>query len=319
MQQQLGAPRSHQAADAEHFTGTGLEVDAAQCHAALPGWIHLHAAQGQQRASRRGLTTRIVVFDAPPHHAANDLVGIGTRGFERALGRTVAQDGDAICDREYFIQFVRDEHAGHAARAQPPQLRQQRIDLVARKCRRGLVQHQHLRLARDGAGNLDELLLADAEIADTRRRIELDATIRQRRGGLRVDAVPVDAPEPVRKRSQEQVLADRHVRKQRQLLVDDRDAGPLRVAGRAKFDGPIVDDDVTLVAAVRMHTRQQLDQRGLARTVLAAQCVNLAGTQLEADAVERNYGAEALADRTGRQDGAIVHGRGGRWASGTPR
>ncbi len=50
VQQQLGAPRAHQAADAEHFAGTDLEVDAAQRHAALPGRIHVQAAHGQQRA-----------------------------------------------------------------------------------------------------------------------------------------------------------------------------------------------------------------------------------------------------------------------------
>jgi hypothetical protein len=57
----------------------------------------------------------------------------------------------------------------------------------------------------------------------------------------------------MRKRAQEQVLADGHVREQRELLVDDRDSGPLRVAGRPEFNREAVDEDVAVVAAVRMH------------------------------------------------------------------
>ena len=82
---------------------------------------------------------------------------------------------------------------------------------------------------------------------------------------------------------------------------------------------PAVDVDLAFVAAVRMHTGQQLDQRRLARPVLAAERVYLARSQVEAHATERRHRAEALHDRVCFEDDAFTHGRGGRCASGVPR
>ena len=73
--------------------------------------------------------------------------------------------------------------------------------------------------------------------------------------------------------------------------------------GVAKRAGLPVDHELALVAAVRVDAAEHLDQRGLAGAVLAAQRVDLAGAQVEADVLERDDAAEALDDRRGPRGG----------------
>src|SRR5262249_52799623 len=61
-----------------------------------------------------------------------------------------------------------------------------------------------------------------------------------------------------------------------------------------------------------MDARQELDQRGLARAVLAAERVDLPGPQVEGDALERGHAAETLDDAPRLEDrprGALAHRR----------
>jgi hypothetical protein len=206
---------------------------------------------------------------------------------------------------------------GHAGRSGGDA--EQHVDLVARERRGGLIQHQHARSAPERPRDLHQLLLANAQIADTRLWVEVDGGFPQQRARPQLHLVPVDAAQPPRQRAEEQVLGDRHLREQRQLLVDDGDAGALRVARRAQRRRRAIDDDRALVAAVRMHAREQFDQRRLAGAVFTAERVDFAGAQREADTVERGHAAEALDDAARLEDRGRAHGRGGRRAAGTPR
>ena len=73
-----------------------------------------------------------------------------------------------------------------------------------------------------------------------------------------------------------------------------------------------VDQNLAFVAAVRVHAGEQLDQRGFAGAVLAAQRVHFAGAQVEADARERGDAAEALDDVARLEDEVGRHDGGGR-------
>ena len=85
--------------------------------------------------------------------------------------------------------------------------------------------------------------------------------------------------------AQKDVLRHGHVGHLHQLLVDDGDAvfpGGVDVVDRHLL---AFDEDLALLGDV--DAAQHLDQRGLARAVLAQQRVDLAGQQLEVHALKR--------------------------------
>ena len=112
-----------------------------------------------------------------------------------------------------------------------------------------LVQDQQPHLLGQRLGDLDQLLLADAEIGDQRVRRLLQAHLRQQLPGAPVDLVAIDHAEPRRRMRQEDVFRDRHQRDQRQLLVDDDDAERLGAVDVAKAPLLAVEDDGAFVAA----------------------------------------------------------------------
>src|SRR5690606_29335038 len=125
-------------------------------------------------------------------------------------------------------------------------------------------------------------------------------------------ALHVDAPERAepahRLEAEEEVPPDRHQRDQRQVLVHRRDARLERLARRAERYLAAVDQ----VAAGRgpVHAREDPDQRGLARAVVAQQARDLARLDLHAHVLERRDVAEALRDTLDAQQrrAAVRHG-----------
>ena len=221
-----------------------------------------------------------------------------------------------------------DVDAGDAASAQLANQLQQRVDLMARQGRGRLVEYQHPRSAGDGACYLHQLLLADAQLPDARRRIQRDMAVREQLRGPGVHLVPIDERAAPGQGADKQVLGDAHFRKQRQFLVDDRDPGVLSIARRAQHGAGTVDKDLTVVTAMGMHAREQLDQRRFAGAVLAAQCVHFTRAQLEVDAVQCRDAAEPFDDISSREHRGARHarrgahraaGRAGRSAAGTLR
>src|SRR5260363_1967 len=101
---------------------------------------------------------------------------------------------------------------------------------------------------------------------------------------------------------QEDVLRDRHQRNQRQLLVDDDDAERLGIIDVTEPPLLTFEDDLALVAAMRIDAAQHLHQGRLAGPVLADQSVDLARRDGEADVPQGLDIAEALADVAHFQD-----------------
>jgi hypothetical protein len=76
--------------------------------------------------------------------------------------------------------------------------------------------------------------------------------------------------------------------------VDDGDAGRLGLGGTREVHGLAVELDHARVPAV--HAAHDLDQRGLARAVLADQGVDAAGLHDQGARAERDHGPEGLGD-----------------------
>src|SRR2546428_13955737 len=101
--------------------------------------------------------------------------------------------------------------------------------------------------------------------------------------------------------AEEEVLLDRQVGHEAELLEYGADAALSRVVDGAELDGRPAHEDVAGVAAER--ASDDVDERGLARTILVKQDVDLSWSQIEVDAVERLYTGEPLAHPAQAEEG----------------
>ncbi len=224
-------------------------------------------------------------------------------------GRAVAQDGHRVGDAAHLVQLVADDDRGHALRLQLQNQVEQRLAVGFRQCRGRLVEDQQPHFLRQRLGDLDQLLLADAQAVHQRLRRLAQADLAQQLLRPLERLLPVDHPAGRAFVAQKQVLGDRQQRHQRQLLVDDDDPPPFAVADPGEPGELAVVEDFALVIPVRVDARQHLHQGRLARAVLADKRVDLALFDGEADVVER------LDPRKGLGDGPHLEKR----AHGRPR
>ena len=174
-----------------------------------------------------------------------------------------------------------------------------------------LVHDEYLRVHGQRLGDLHQLLLGDGERADRRGGAEIRAHNVEQLFRLAVGARPVDEGASLELVADEYVLRHRQVGIGCGVLVDGGDAVLLGDDGVAHDHLLALEDDL---AAVRlMHAGQRLDERGLARAVLADEGVYLSGAQVELHAVQSLDAREYLGDilhfqQVFRHGGAPQHG-----------
>ena len=127
--------------------------------------------------------------------------------------------------------------------------------------------------------------------------ISSEARISAARARIARQSMP---PQRVARRvAEEDVLGHGQLGEQQQLLEHGGDAGGLRLLRAAEVDLAPVDADRARVRPV--DAGDDLDQRRLAGAVLAQQRMDLAGTDVEADVVQRPHAGERLAQALDRQ------------------
>ena len=105
---------------------------------------------------------------------------------------------------------------------------------------------------------------------------------------------------------QKNVLGDRELGQEAQLLVDERHAFTARVRRACNVDLPSGDEDCAFV--IVEEACQHAHQRGLAGAVLANEAVDLAGVQIEIDAIHGLRCPEPHCDAAERHE-ALFSGR----------
>ncbi len=193
-------------------------------------------------------------------------------------------------------QLVRDEDAGDALGAELAQLLEQLLGIGLVERRRRLVEDQQLDVLGQRLGDLDELLLADPEPVDLRVGRLVEADLLEQPDRLLMGQAPVDDAACRLLVGQEDVLGDRQLRDQRQLLVDDDDALLLAVLDPTEVALLALVEELAVVRPVRVDAGHDLHQGGLAGTVLADQRVDLARANGEAHVLERLDARELLRD-----------------------
>ena len=166
-----------------------------------------------------------------------------------------------------------------------------------------LVEDEHAGLAVKRLGDFHHLPAPKGEISHRRveRLGQADEGAGLRRPLLQ-DAV-VDEAEAQRIGAEPDVLGDRKLCGQAQLLLDNRDPGGARGAGgQLRGRAPVEED----LASVRLQgARQKVDQGGFPGAVLAEQGVNPARLEGNPDAVQHQVSKEPLRHLPGFQQNRV--------------
>ena len=227
---------------------------------------------------------------------------------------SVAEHGGSVGERLDLVHAVRDVEDGDALGFES---REHRIDLLhvgAGESRGGLVEDQELRPLAERLGDLDHLAPRQRQVAHPHQRVDVRAADLGQQGlGAAALRPGIDEAEAPRRRSDRDIVRDREVGHQRQLLEDAHDAG--RVGGGWRGEADIVSGKAHAAGIGLDHAGDDLDQRRLAGTVLAQHRMDLAALAGEVDALEGAYAAIALGDAGQCEEGAlrrdsILHGAG---------
>ena len=193
---------------------------------------------------------------------------------------------------------MRDVDDAGAGGAEAPHDLQQTADLTLGQRGGRLVHDQDARVRADRLRDLDELPFGHAQASDLTIRIDRGADLFQNLRCVASARAPVDAAERAAAvERQRDVLGDGQARKQGGVLIDRRDAERARRRRIHAMDRAPRDGQRAGVGA--LGTRDDLDQGGLARAVLADERVHLAGREIERYAAQRVDAGERLGDVSG--------------------
>src|SRR5471032_410550 len=123
--------------------------------------------QAQQLGAAR--TDQAGEADHQAHQVGAAVAGDGVVADHLA----VAQHDDAVGHAFQFFQAVRNIDDRHAGRLQALDLHEQQLDFAVGQHGGRFVEHQQTALADQVAGDFDHLLVADAELADRRPRVDV--------------------------------------------------------------------------------------------------------------------------------------------------
>jgi hypothetical protein len=230
------------------------------------------------------------------HHRGDDLVLIklGNRGFRHHPA--IPHDRHAFAYFINLLQVVRDEQECDACAFQLGDMLEELPDLARLKPRRRLVENDEPAALAQGAGDLEELLLADGQIPRPLLHVDVEAPDVELLAPHLPDLGPVDGAEA---RAglviQEEILPDRQIGNDRGLLIDAGDVGaPLR-AGSDIRSRPAGEENLACIRPVQ--PRKQADQSGLAGAVPASHRHRMARPDRQCDLIQSNRFPIPLADR----------------------
>ena len=310
---ELGLAVALHARDAEHLAVADLEVHVVQEHDAV---VVGDAEAAHLEGHLAGLGGRLVEVegDGAAHHEGGELglVGGGVRGPHDP---PAPDHGDAVRDGLDLAELVGDEDDRGPLVPQLAHDAHQLVGLVGGEHGGGLVEHEHLRLPRQRLDDLHALLGADGEVLDDGVGVDVEVEA----GGELADRAPgggeVEEAEGAGLVAEHDVLGDGERRHQHEVLVDHADPRAHGVAGAAEADRGVVQQDLAAVGPVQ--PVQHVHQRGLARSVLPQQGVDLTGLDHEVDRIVGHEGAEDLRDPSELELHACSLRRGGRCRFGT--
>ena len=258
----------------------GAEREPARCQARL-------GAGGPRTGRGHGSRPRRHAPDDLAEHELDDPVLRARGHIHDADGLALAQHSRPVADGGDLDHPVGDEDDGALSAALAADDLEDALGEVRRQGRGHLVEHEDVRLDREGAGKVDDPERGERHAPRQARQVEV---------------LEPELAEPVAERlhrclGQAQVGADVQVRDERRLLVDRDEpaaAGFGRVMDRAL---PAPYGDRARVGPDR--TGEDLDERALAGAVGAHERVDLARAHGQRGGLQRHDGAVGLRDARG--------------------
>ena len=231
-------------------------------------------------------------LDRGPDHRPGERGGAGVRRRTGPHHLAALEDGDIVGDAHHLAQLVGDEHDRPAGRAQLGHRRQQLIDVGRPEDRRRLVEDQQIRAPMELAEQLEAAEIGDADIAGRPVPRQLPAGPGLETGRRRLDRGEVERASPNRLDAEDEVLGQREIVDDRELLVDHADAERPGGLDRAHPLGLAVEPDA---AGVGLRQAGDAPHQGrLAGSVLADDGVDRAGLDRHRDRVAGSHRPERL-------------------------
>ena len=238
---QLGAARAHQAGNTDDLTLADLQVDRPDRLAIMVGGVHdPPVADLEHGFAELRFAAGITVGEFAADHGLDDpwFGNLAGRIAHHVDGAAIADDGDGVRDAGDLVQLVRDDDQRHPLRLQLKHQVEQGIAVALVQAGGRLVEDHQLDVLRQRLRDLDQLLFADAKVADQRLGRFHQPDPSQQHAGLGVGGGPVDEARLRLLIAEEEVLGDRKHRRQGELLVDDADPGVLAVAQTLRSASP---------------------------------------------------------------------------------
>ena len=250
---------------------------------------------------------REVILEPATNHHFDERRSIHLGDRTRGDVPSIAQDRDRVAQPEDLLEPVADVDARHATVAQPADKRIQTLGFVLRQAARRLIEDDEARALADRRRDLQHLLLTDGQRANRARHVERGVDRRQHRFRAASHLAPGNKTSRRRQAAQAEILGDRQVLAERELLVDHRDARLERIGRAVKADRFAADDDAAFVG--RVNAGQQLAERALPRAVLATKRMTGSRGDRERHAIERGDTGETLGDAV---EANLIRGHGPR-------
>src|SRR5690606_25875944 len=231
-----------------------------------------------------------------PGHLPGELGQGDLRLRVVAQRRAALEQQESVTDRVGVVRVVGDEHYAEAAVACLCHVAQHHTGLLDAQRRGRFVQDEHLGAEVHGASDRHALPLTAGQRADGLFHVaQVDTHLGQcALGRLPALASVEHKTELLRLRAEEEVAPHAHQRHHGQVLVHRGDAGVQRLTRRGEPHRLAFEQELALVVLV--HPGQDLDQRGLARSVVTQHAGDLTGPDLGGDVPQCDDVAVGLAD-----------------------
>ena len=113
-----------------------------------------------------------------------------------------------------------------------------------------------------------------------------------------------ESSEDQRLAAKEDVLGRGQLGNQVEFLVDDRDAGALRVLNAGEENRRALDPDLAVI--VDVHSGEDLHQGRLARAILPHESMDLAAHEIEVDVAQRCHSGKSFGDAAGLEHNGVA-------------
>ena len=220
----FAATRADETGEAEHFASAQGEGDVLEL---AGGGKILHAQQFLARlflqmSGRHG-------YDVAPDHLVDDALRVRLRDGFGGDVPAIAQHGDGVAQAEDFLHAMRDVEDGDAALLELGDELEEMFALGNRQRAGRLIHDDDAGVHADSGGDLHELLLAGAQLADGPIHVEVGFNFAEHGAGAGAHGTAIQPAGARRQGAEAQVFGDGEVGTERQFLMHHCDAEPAGV------------------------------------------------------------------------------------------